>query len=420
MLNGSKFSFGRCPGTICDRWIIRQGPSGVLWVGLDLSSLTSQSKAVEGRAGASRIDVRILMALWLYATLRGISSARELDRRCGEQGEIPFCWICGGVRVNYYTLSDFRTAHVEYLDSLLTHGVAALMHEGLVDLERVAQDGMRVRASAGSSSFRRKQTLEDCLREAKTHLQDLKDEQERDQAAASARVQAAQQRAAQERLQRIQAALDQMPEAEAKKKSHEKEKARISTTDADARVMKMANSGFRPAYNVQFATDTKTQIITGVDVTNNGGDRGELGKMVDQHQHRYGEIPEEYLVDGGFRSKADIDKVSPHPEAEDSRRTVVYAPVRKSKEGSDVHQRRKNEPASVGDWRERMGTEAAKEIYKDRAATAECVNAIARNRGLQQFGVRGLEKVRAALLWYALAHNLVRSLTRIIHGDSEF
>lgn len=379
--------------------------------GLDLSPLTSQFKAVEGHSGASRIDPRILMALWLYATLRGIGSARELARRCGEHGEIPFCWICGDVGVNYHTLSDFRTAHVEYLDSLLTNGVAALMHEGLVDLERVAQDGMRVRASAGSSSFRRKTTLEACLQEAEAHLNALKEEQDNDRAAGSHRRQAAQQRAAEERLKRIGAALDQMTEVEAKKKSAEKEQARVSTTDAEARVMKMADGGFRPAYNAQLATDTKTQIITGVDITNNGGDRGELAKMLDQHQERYSQVPKEYLVDGGFSSKDDIETVSPDPDEEDSPGTTVYAPVRKSRNGSDPHRRKPNEPAAVGDWRERMATKAAKEIYKDRAATAECVNAIMRNRGLQQFRVRGLRKVRAVLLWYALAHNLNRAIT---------
>ena len=200
-----------------------------------------------------------------------------------------------------------------------------------------------------------------------------------------------------------------MPDVEAKKKTAEKEKARVSTTDADARVMKMACGGFRPAYNAQLATDTKTQIITGVDITNNGGDRGEMAKMIDQHRERYAQIPQDYLVDGGFSSREDIATVSPDQDDNDSPGTIVYAPVRKTKNGGDPHQRKPREPSSVGAWRERMATDEAKEIYKDRAATAECVNAIARNRGLQQFNVRGLSQVRAVLLWYALAHNLIRA-----------
>lgn len=376
--------------------------------GLDLSPIISTYKAVEGVPGARPIDVRILMALWLYATLRAIGSARELNRRCGKEGEIPFQWICGGVSVNYHSLSTFRTRYGDVLNGLLTQSVAVLLHEGLVDMERVAQDGMRVRASAGSSSFRRRESLEKCLEEAELQVRTLQAELEQDTTSSSRRQQAAKERAATERKARIEAALKQLPAIEAKKKAEEKQKARVSTTDADARVMKMANGGFRPAYNVQFATDTKTQIITGVDVTNNGGDRGEMGKMINQLEERYGKVPEEYLVDGGFSSKEDVEQVSRDPDDEDSKGTTVYAPLRKCPSGEDPHVRRDKEHPAVGDWRERMGTEEAKEIYKDRAATAECVNAIARNRGLRQFCVRGLIKVKAVLLWHALAHNFIR------------
>ena len=209
--------------------------------------------------------------------------------------------------------------------------------------------------------------------------------------------------------------MKQIPEIEAKKKANEKQKARMSTTDVDARVMKMANGGFRPAYNAQFATDTKTQVITGVDVTNNGGDRGEMGRMINQHQERYGRVPNKYLIDGSYSSKEDIQQVSPNPDDATSTGTTVYAPPRKCLNGGDPYVRRNDESQVVGDWRERMGTEEAKEIYKARAATAECVNAIARNRGLRQFNVRGLTKVKAILLWYALAHNLVRAIA--LQGD---
>ena len=387
-------------------------PVRAVWqfvAGLDLSPIIATYKAVEGAPGAKPIDVRILMALWLYATLRAIGSARELDRRCGDAGEIPFQWICGGVTVNYHSLSTFRTRYTDVLNGLLTKSVAVLLHEGLVDMERVAQDSMRVRASAGTSSFRRRESLEKCLAEAELQVRTLEVELERDTTSSSRRHQAARERVATERKSRIEAALKQLPEIEAKKKAEEKQKARVSTTDADARVMKMANGGFHPAYNAQFATDTKTQVIIGVDVTNNGGDRGEMGKMINQLDERYGKVPEEYLVDGGFSSKEDVEQVSRDSDDDDSPGTTVYAPLRKCPTGEDPHARRDKEPPAVGDWRERMGTEEAKEIYKDRAATAECVNAIARNRGLQQFRVRGLIKVKAILLWYALAHNFIRS-----------
>jgi transposase len=373
---------------------------------LDLSVLYGRIKAVERHAGQSAIDPRILFALWLYATLRGIGSARELARRCDlRQGEVPFQWICGGVSVNYHTLADFRTEHVELLDQTLTRSVAVLMQEGLVTLDRVAQDGMKVRASAGAASFRRRPTLEDRLAEAKAQIEALKRELETDPGAANRRQQAARERAARERAERLAKALAQLEEVEGKKRPNEKEKARVSTTDAEARVMKMGDGGYRPAYNVQLATDTASQIITGVDVSNSGGDQGKLAPMVQQHEERYEQPPEAALVDGGFAKKEDITQVSP-PEG----KTTVYAPVQKSKKDElDPHTPRENDSPAVAEWRTRMATAEAKEIYKERAATAECVNAIARNRGLQQFRVRGRPKVRAVILWYVLAHNLMRA-----------
>lgn len=382
----------------------------IVWdyvAGLDLSTLYERIKAVERGPGQSAIDPRILFALWLYATLRGVGSARELNRRCDPQtGEVPYQWICGDVSVNYHTLADFRTAHVELLDQTLTNSVAVLRNEGLVTLDRVAQDGMKVRASAGAASFRRRPTLQEHQAQAQEQVDALKRELEADPAAGNRRQQAARQRAARERAERLAKALEQLEEVEDKKKASEKEKARTSTTDPEARVMKMADGGFRPAYNVQLATDTDSQVITGVDVTNSGGDQGKLAPMVEQHEERYEQTPEEMLVDGGFVKKEDITQVSP-PEGE----TTVYAPVMPSKRSDvDPHTPRANDSAAVAEWRTRMATPEAKEVYKERAATAECVNAIARNRGLQQFRVRGSPQVRAVILWYVLAHNLMRAI----------
>jgi hypothetical protein len=265
------------------------------------------------------------MSLWLYATLRAVGSARELDRRCEpERGEVPFQWICGEVSVNYHMLADFRAAHGEFLDALLTQSVAVLRHEGLVKLERVAQDGVKVRASAGASSFHRRKTLEEHLAEAQRQVQTLKEELNTDPTAGNRRQQKARQRAARERQQRLKRALQHLEEIEAGKKSTDKE-ARVSSTDADAHVMKMGDGGFRPAFNVQLATDTATQIITGVTVSTSGGDQGQMAPMVHQHEERYGEAPKEMLVDGGFAKKDDIKEVSA-PQGS----TTVYAPVPKS------------------------------------------------------------------------------------------
>jgi len=376
---------------------------------LDLSDLLGKIKAVAGGAGAASTDPRILLALWLYATLRGVGSARELDRRCRD--EIAFEWICGGVSLNYHTLADFRVAHGEVLDRLLTESVAVLLEQDLVDMERVAQDGMKVRANAGASSFRRGTRLEQLREEAAAQVETLKKELQADPAAGTRRQQAARQRAATDRAQRLQRALEQLPLVEAGKPAAKKAEARASTTDPDARTMKMGDGGFRPAFNVQFATDTQTHVITGVDVTNSGGDQGKLAPMVEQLEQRYGERPKEMLADGGFAKKEDIETLG-------AAGTTVYSPVQASKDPErDPHTPRPDDTPEVADWRQRMGTDQAKEIYKERASTAECVNAHARNRGLYQFRVRGLAKVRAVVLLYVLAHNLMR--TAKLHAERE-
>jgi transposase len=372
--------------------------------GLDLSELHQRIQSVEGGPGQAPAEPRILLALWLYATLRGVGSARELNRLC--QQHMAYRWICGGVSMNYHTLADFRTQHVELLDRLLTQSVAALMAEGLVTLDRVAQDGMKVRASAGAASFRRQPRLEEALAEAEEQWRQLKQELDADPAASKTRGQAARQRAVEERARRIRAALEQLPKIAEGKKARDREKARASTTDADSRVMKMGDGGFRPAFNVQLATATDSQVITGVDVTNAGGDQGQLAPMVEQHEERYEEKPQQALVDGGFVKKADIDKVSP-PQGG----TIVYAPVMESKDPRrDPHTPRDDDSPAVAEWRKRMATDEAKTIYRQRASTAECVNALARNRGLQRFLVRSLRKVKAVVLLYALAHNLMRAV----------
>jgi transposase len=372
--------------------------------GLDLSSLLAGIRAVEGRTGRDALDPRVPMALWLYATLEGIGSARELDRLC--EAHVAFQWICGGVSVNYHTLSDFRTANVKLLDELLTQSVAGLMHEGLVTMKRVAQDGMRVRASAGTKSFRRKRTLERLQDEARQQVDALRKELQDDPAAASKRQKSARERALRERQERLARAHKAAAEVEAKKPAGEKDKARASTTDPDARFMKMADGGIRPAVNVQFATDTESQIITGVDVTQCGSDMGQMGPMIQQHNERYDQSPQDMLVDGGFASREDIDAAS---TAE--RPVSVYAPVQTSRKnpGRPCYERQPADTDAVAAWRQRMATPEAQEIYKERAATAECVNALARNRGMQQFVVRGVRKIRAVVLWFALAHNLVRA-----------
>jgi transposase len=403
-----------------DATIALDHPARSVWAfveRLDLSALYGAIGSVEGRAGRAAIDPKILLALWLYATVDGVGSAREIERLT--EAHDAYRWICGGVNVNHHTLSDFRCARVDLLDDWLTHSVAVLMEQDLVKLERVAQDGMRVRASAGAASFRRRSTLERCLEEAQAQVQALNDEIQADPDASNRRQRAARERAALERQKRVAQALEQLAQVEeqkrkkpvAKKENETEEQyakhsePRASSTDSEARVMKMADGGYRPAYNVQFTTTTNSQIIVGVDVINIGSDQGQLSPMLDQVQQRYSEQPAQWLVDGGYARHDDIEEA-------DGRGTLVYAPVAKPKDSSrDPYVALPGDSQAIAQWRQRMGSEAAKDIYKQRAATAECVNAIARGRGLMQFVVRGLSKVKAVALWYAVAHNMMRAVT---------
>ena len=368
----------------------------------DLSGLYAGIKAREGSAGRPTIAPEILFALWLYATLDGVGSGREVARLTQEHD--AYRWICGGVQVNYHTVCDFRVDHGEVLDELLSANVAGLMAAGVVKLKALAQDGMRVRAGAGAGSFRREEKLKGYLEDAKREVERLKRELEEDPGARTRRQAGARERAAREREERIEKALARLPELAEIKKRQGKDggQARASMTDADATVMKMGDGGFRPAFNVQYGTDTESQVIVGAEVVTVGSDLGQMAPMVEEVGDRCGRTPEQWLVDGGYPAHEQIDAVA--------ERTTVYAPVPKPKdENVAAHEPKAGDSEAVAAWRARMGTEQAKAIYKDRAATAECVNAQARGRGLTRLLVRGTGKVKCVVLLFALAHNLMRA-----------
>ena len=399
--------------------------------GLDLSLLYDRIRSREHTPGRPPTDPRILVALWLYAILYDVISARRVEELSRYHN--AFRWLRGGVPLNHHLLSDFLVDHRDVLEQLFTHSVTVLQQEDLVDLDRVGQDGVRVRANAGAASFRRRATLEKLLQQAEQKAQKLEApvarivEPQTPEAApgedvaaetpATASVEnqptagqtAARQRAAEERVERIGQALERMPEMEAKKeKDHEdKTKARVSTTDPEATVMKMGDGGFRPAYNIEFSTACDHQVIVGVDVVTVGSDQGQLPPMLDQIEKRFAKRPKEALVDGGVASHEDIEAVQSGVGGKAV--CKVYAPVLKpKKEGVDRHAPHADDSPEVAEWRQRMGTEEAKEIYKQRAATAECVNAQARKRGLVRLLVRGREKVKSVALWFATAHNMAR------------
>ena len=370
------------------------------WVtGLDLSGFYDEIGSVEGQAGRPAIDPAILLALWTYATLEAVGSARAIERLC--EAHDAYRWICGGVSVSYRTLALFRVEHEERLEALLTESVVQLIEAGLVEMKRVTQDGMRVRASAGAASFGRRKRLRELRAEVRKEIVALRRELDADPAASTRRERAARERAARDRQRRVREALKELVLAEEKKRPEEKEKARASTTDPEARVMKMADGGFRPAYNAQLASDSQSGVIMGVAVTNAGSDSGELVPMREQLERRYGRKPEEMLVDGGYVRLDTIETV----EAEGCR---VYAPPMTPKDPErNPYRPLPDDPPEVARWRRRMGTESGKRKYKQRSE-GECVNAQARNRGLLRLLVRGVKRVRCVLLLHALAHNAMR------------
>lgn len=374
---------------------------------LDLSAFYEHLIVNLDGPGRAAADSKVLVAVWLYATSQRVTSAREVERLCVEH--LAYIWLCGGVTMNYHTLSDFRVEHTVALSNLLTELVGRLMAAGLVELEQVAQDGMRVRASAGAASFRREPTLESALVEARVFVAEIEAGQHQT-SAASVASQAAQERAARERVERLEAAVAAMPAARATKKtSAKKDEARVSTTDAEAHVMKMGDGGYRPAYNFQFAVDAKALAIVGVDVTTQGTDMGQLEPMLPQVTDRCGRLPKDWLMDGGFAS---LDSI----EAGAAAGTRVLAPVRASKDPTrDLHTPLPDDSPAVAAWRERMNTDEAKATYKLRAATVECVNAHARSRyGVQQLRVRSLAKVKSIAYWVALTHDLLLWLKYLV------
>jgi transposase len=380
---------------------------------LDLAVFHAKIRAVAGHPGRPPIDPRLLLALWLYATTQGVTSAREVARLC--EDHVAYRWLCGDVSVNYHTLSDFRSNNEEEFESLLVQHLTALLSAGVVTLETVLQDGVRVRASAGSASFRTDATLEEQLAATEAHLRSLRQEQEADPGAATRRQRAARERVAAERKARLEDARTRAAElAEIRKrsmghKSLEEQKemkrkiakgeVRASTTDPDAHRMKMADGGFRPAYNGQLAMEPASRVIVGVRLTNDGLDGAQLPPMEEHLRRTLGRSPRRMVADGGFANHASIETLA-------GRGVTVFTPVDRPRNGRDPHLRLKGDSPAIGDWRERMGTEGAKAVFGLRPLV-EWGFARFRNWNLRQFRVRGLKKCQSVFTLFALVHNFV-------------
>ena len=367
--------------------------------------------AARGEAsGRAATDPKILITLWLYAYTQHVSNGRELDRLCITHH--AYQWICGGVSLNYHTINDFRVDHDKAMDELLTQMVAALLDAELISTARISVDGTRVRAAAGRDSFKTAPTLQRHLEEARVHVQTLK--QQAHDPAISAQRQAALERAARERLERVTKSMEEIQKVQQakdaqKEKASKHQPAKASETDPEARQMRMPGGGTAPAYNVQLAVATEGRAIVAVSVTNDGSDVHQSQPMRQEAQGRSGCKVQSELVDGGYIGLDSVDQSA-------AAGTTLYAPVPKPrKEGVDRYQPKKGDSQAVAEWRQRMGTPEAQAIYKLRASTVETANGECKTyRGLTQLLVRGIVKVKCVALLSALAYNIVHFGVRLL------
>jgi transposase len=384
---------------------------------LDLTAFYEAIRSRAGEAGRPAADPKVLLALWLYATLEGIGAARELDRLV--RRDVTYRWLAGGVPVNYHGLSDFRVGWSKELDRLLTESVTALVSEGLVALDEIAVDGTKLRSPAASRSFTRGGRLERIERQAAERVERLKQEVASDPAAATRRRQAAQERAAREieaKAAKARAALDRLhQEKRAREKTHPQEEEHkgapaVSLTDPEARRMRFPDGAVRAGYNLQTAAVPDKGLIVAVIATDRRNDQGLARPLIDAVARRYGRAPRRALFDEGYASRADIAALAEHALGP----VIVYAPPPGEKPEAALnaagrasrHYKRAKEPQAVRDWRARMQTAQAQAIFA-RRKLIERIHAHYKNRGLDRLTVRGLRKTQTVALWHALANNLM-------------
>ena len=433
---------------------------------LDLSRLEEKIKAVEGRAGQSPIDRRVLMALWIYGYSEGVSSARELSRMCEYD---PACqWLTGMQSVNHHTLSDFRAEDKEEVDPIFVQVLGLLSAEGCIELKRVTQDGTKIKANAGASSFHRRERINQHLELARQQVEamDSPDSEELSQRAIQARK-----RANREKKQRLEQALQELEQIQKGRAESDRDEVRVSETDPEARVMKQADGGFAPSYNVQISTDGAKGIIVAVDVTQAGNDCDQLVSGIERVEANVKQTPEQVLVDGGYTVKnanieamaeRGIDLIGPVAEKNneaclkrrgigaafypdkfryDEATDTFICPANKTLklnrtvpcEGRVEYSYRaaaidcrgcpfqreccpKNAPRmvvrtqdspAVKAFRAKMQTEEAKQLYRTRAQIAEFPHAWIKEKfGLRRFRLRGLAKVKVEAVWACLTYNI--------------
>lgn len=435
----------------------------------DLRPFHQDIKAVEGKAGRSPHDPRLLISLWLYSYTQGIVWGREIEDRC--KYDPAYLWLTGAEKVCAHSLNDFRTGYGEALKDLFAQVLAVMEQEGLVDLQQVTQDGTKIGAAAGRDTFRRKATIQKHLERARQRVEELSRSEEEENQGRSQRAQAARKRGARERLERMEKALQEIEALQ--KKAKEPEKVRVSLTDPEARIMKQSNHGYDPNYNTQFTTDAKKIVILSVDVTQDSNDAEQLQPAMQRVEEEVGRLPQQVLADGSYTNRGNIvemdknhiDLIGPVPDGSaqketlyqirgvteefraeafhfDTEKNCYTCPMGKSLPYKRKHVRmgqtkytyqaaredcqgcghrsqccgksqkgrsvvRAEDGEAVKKFRSKMETEAAKELYKKRGAVAEFPHACIKERfGIRRFCLRGLSKVKLEGLWGALTFNV--------------
>jgi transposase len=433
---------------------------------LDLTRLEAKIKAVEGRAGQSSLNPRLLMAIWIYGYSEGVNSARELSRMCNYE---PGCqWLTAKQAVNYHTLADFRVDHKDELNEIFVQVLGLLSAEGFIEMKRITQDGTKIRAQAGAGSFRREERIRQHLQLAREQVEVMSSPESEE---LSQREIQARKRASREKKQRLEQALkelEQMQEARAEK---EKAQVRVSQSDPEARVMKQSDGGFAPSYNVQISTDAAQGIIVAVDVTQAGNDCDQLVPAVERVEANMGRTPEQVLTDGAYTMKNSnieamaergIDLVGPVTETnseaslkqrgiqpefypdqfrydettdtftcpadmalkrirtnqQEGRIEYSYRASATDCEACPFQDRccpknfprivvRKVDSPAVAAFRAKMKTDEAQQLYRTRAEIAEFPHAwIKEKLGLRRFRLRGRQMVRVEAVWACLTYNI--------------
>jgi transposase len=269
---------------------------------MDLSRFTEPLCTTEGSAGRPAWDPRLLLSLWVYAYSEAIGSAREIERLM--QWNPGMQWLAGLEQINHHTLSDFRVEHKEALDELFAQLLALLETEGLVNLEQVMHDGTKIRAQAGGDSFRREKTLRERVEQARQAVAQLGDPRAEEP---KGRKQAAQERARRDRMERLEAALEELKTLQA---SHgtdeEKAEVRVSLTEPEARVMKHGDNAIAPSYNAQITTEAEHKIIVGAHLSQCSSDARSLLPALEEVATNLEKKPGQVVVDGGFTNRENI------------------------------------------------------------------------------------------------------------------